>query len=212
MISFYADRIIKEIGDLYSLESMDDYREDSYNGKYEGYGLSIKANADHNYNFNEISIKFYGREVYNDKRRFIIEGTWQELLKELYYNIPEIQKQRHEEEEKYKKIKNLYNTILSDLFSDGPNTISDSLRISVFIEYDVWAINDNGTIRHQVLLENNKEVFHAKNGSIVTYKPGNWENEVIEYYRNFKNHETEIEKYEALKQIKQLRKIKKYSL
>ncbi len=207
LISFYAEKIIREIGELYSLESMDLYKGPSYHGKYEGYGLSIKADADRKFNFGEISIEFYGKEVYNDRKRYIIEGTWQDLIKELYYKIPDIQRQRKAIEEKYKKAQELYDTVLADLFSNGPNKINDSLRIHSYTEYDVWATYGKGIDEHKVLLKNDKEVFHVKNGSVFNYVPGSWENEVREFCRNYKNRETSTERNEALKQLRKLRRL-----
>jgi hypothetical protein len=208
---FYAKNILKELGEFYSISSLYDYDEPSYYSKYDGYGLEIRATTDDKKNIQNISILFYGREVYTDERATYVEGAWEDVLKEIYTKIPVIQKNREEARQQNVIARQLYKDVLSDLFNSRIRNINSTLRLKKYDTYDPNGGYGNTTTYHEEVLKNDEVVFHYEtlgtSTFIAEYKPGAWENEIRGFHQKYKNHETESERNEAIKQLRKLREI-----
>ncbi len=213
LVEFYSNKIIESIGSKYSLESIDDYNADpSYHGKFEGYGFEISIVYDDKKfdDYEYLDIKFNGKKVYTHKDGILIYGVWQEALAELYKKIPIILRKDEINKKRCLHALDLYKKYINPIIG-RVGKINNNITLGSYTEYDPYGGYGNTTTYHNVVKKNGKVVLDVIDRiysfSIYSYTPGNWEDEIIDFYNRYNNRETEEERASAIRTLKYIRDI-----
>ena len=215
LIEFYSNKLIDNLGKKYSLLNMDDdNKNNTYHGEYVGFGLEIEANyKDKRFDNPYIQIWFYSQEVYSSNKGIILKGTWQKVLSELYEKIPVFLYYQDETHKNNMHAKELYEEYIKPVY-DRIQKINDNLEFYSYSECDELKENRKNIVYHKTIKYNDVIVLDIIDNllgiKVCKYYPGNWENEIIDYFKNHVLTATEESKELAEKELARIRKISKY--
>ncbi len=184
--------------------------------RFSGYGLEIIGEVPY-YNY-ESSCKKYLKHVvikegkgddkqvvFDSQCNYMKDGTWQDILYEMYDRLPEYKRYKENYEQNMKDGMEFYNKYLSRLH----NSCRFAPNISFKYVSDMDLLSEIPFETYEVK-ENDETVFyldynHRYGEDLITFTPGKWQGVIVDY---FKKKEEDKERKREEESARQLRRIR----